>query len=111
MLFRSLLQQSKIDPTVIQGYKDEKITHSEVAAAVFDSSADTGIGLEAAARAYGLDFIFLTLERYDLVMREITLALPPVQHLIRWLQSDGFHALLRRLGGYEHTESGQVEWV
>lgn len=107
----SLLQKSNIDPTVIQGYSEERITHSEVAAAVFDSRADTGIGLEAAARAYGLDFVFLTLERYDLVMRKFTLDLAPVQQLIQWLKSDGFHTLLSRLGGYEYTESGQVEWV
>ena len=107
----SLLQKSNIETTEIRGYNEERITHSEVAAAVFDSRADTGIGLEAAARAYGLDFIYLTLERYDLVMREQTLDLAPVQQLIQWIQSDGFQALLRRLGGYEHTESGQVKWV
>jgi len=107
----SLLQKSNIDSNAIQGYSEEKITHSEVAAAVFDSSADTGIGLEAAARVYGLDFVFLTLERYDLVMRELTLDLAPVQQLIQWIKSDEFQALLHRLGGYEYAESGHVDWV
>jgi putative molybdopterin biosynthesis protein len=78
---------------------------------VAGSRADTGIGLEAAAKAYGLDFIPLTTERYDLVMRESTFGQLPVQRMIEWLKSSDYRALLNRLGGYEDSESGTVRWV
>ena len=105
------LKKHQIDSSTITGYQDEYSTHVEVAAAVAGSRADTGIGLEAAAKAYGLDFIPLTTERYDLVMRESTFGQLPVQRMIEWLKSSDYRALLNRLGGYEDSESGTVRWV
>ncbi len=105
------LRKNKIDSARIAGYADERSTHSEIAAQVAESRADTGIGLEAAAKVYGLDFIPLTTERYDLVLRESTFQLAPVRQMLDWLNSEAFHDLLRRLGGYEHTQSGLVNWV
>ena len=105
------LRKNKIDAARIVGYADERSTHSEIAAEVAQSRADTGIGLEAAAKAYGLEFIPLTTERYDLALRESTFQLPAIQQMVNWLKSDAFHDLLRRLGGYEHTQSGLVNQV
>ena len=107
----ALLRRNKINAAQIAGYADERSTHSEIAAEVAQSRADTGIGLEAAAKAYGLEFIPLTTERYDLALRESTFQLPAIQQMVNWLKSDAFHDLLRRLGGYEHTQSGLVNRV
>jgi putative molybdopterin biosynthesis protein len=52
----------------IQGYSREEYTHLAVAAAVSGGSADTGLGILAAARALNLDFVPLMKERYDLVI-------------------------------------------
>lgn len=105
------LKLRKIDPALITGYALECSTHSEIAAAVAESRADTGIGLEAAARGFGLDFVPLTTERYDLAMREHIFILHPVQRVIAWLKSDACRVLLNRLCGYENQASGQVAWV
>ena len=107
----ALLRRNKIDAAQIVGYTDERSTHSEIAAQVAESRADTGIGLEAAAKAYGLEFIPLTTERYDLVLKESTFQLVCVQQMLNWLKSDAFHDLLLRLGGYEYTQSGLVNRV
>ena len=77
-----LLADEGIDPRLVQGYSDERRTHSEVAGEVASGGADVGVGLEAAARAFHLDFIFLTLERYDLILRQSLLEQKPVQDLI-----------------------------
>ena len=106
-----LLRNFNIETAAVRGYDNERNTHSEIAVEIAESRAETGIGLEAAANAYGLDFISLTLERYDLVMRESTYNLAPIQHMIKWLKGEAFGRLLRRLGGYDHNQSGQVEWV
>ena len=107
----SLLKKNRIDASGIQGYTIQKTTHSEIAAAVAADKADVGLGLEAAAKAYGLDFINLNLERYDLVVKSKTFDLVPIQNMILWLKSEPFRVLLDSLGGYEHNESGEVHWT
>jgi putative molybdopterin biosynthesis protein len=57
-----------IDPAEIPGYTREEHTHLAVAAAVAAGRADTGLGILAAARAFGLDFVPITQEPYDLVL-------------------------------------------
>lgn len=45
-------------------------THTAVAAAVAQGRADVGVGVRFAAEAYGLDFIPIGWEQYDLVVRK-----------------------------------------
>lgn len=110
VLLDSLLRENGIDKTKITGYEEELTTHSDVATAISEGRADTGIGLEAAARAYGLEFILITLERYDLLVREKHLSLQPYQQLLNFLKSGEFHQQLQRLGGYDSRESGVIRW-
>ena len=70
-----------------------------------------GIGIEAAATAYSLDFIPLTQERYDLVIPEATWHQPKLQAVIAIVRSHSFHAAMQALGGYETHETGQERWV
>jgi len=111
VLLDALLQKMNIDSAQITGYTDELATHSEVAAEVTRSRADTGIGLEAAAKAYELDFILLTTERYELAVKETTFQLAPIQYMIDWLKGEEFRVLLNRMGGYESMESGNIRWI
>lgn len=110
VLLDSLLRENGIDKLRIIGYEEELTKHSDIATAVSESRADTGIGLEAAARAYGLEFIFITLERYDLLIREKDIALRPCKELLEFLKNREFHQLLERLGGYDSHESGVIRW-
>lgn len=105
------LRQQGIDTGQIHGYSDEKATHSGVAQAVAEGEADAGIGLEGAALSYGLDFIFLSEDRYDLVVPEEIFESPPIKALVKWLKKAASRRLLKGLGGYDPRESGQVTWV
>jgi putative molybdopterin biosynthesis protein len=100
------LSRLDISPASIQGYSDERMTHSEVARSVADGEAQVGLGLEAAARPFGLDFILLARERYDLVMSESTYQLPAIQRLLDWLGRNGQQAFAG-LAGYEVSDTGQ----
>jgi len=91
----------------IVGYEDERSTHSEVARAVAEGDARVGLGLEAAARPFGLDFIALTRERYDLVMHESFYQLPAMQKLVGWLSKQGQQAF-SGLVGYDTSVTGQT---
>lgn len=98
-----------IDPRAISGYGDERLTHSDAARAVAEGAADAALGLEAAALAFGLDFVFLNRERYDLVLLPETAALPVFQQLLAWLPSGEGRAFVASHPGYESAETGVVQ--
>ncbi len=90
----------------VAGYNDERKTHSEVARAVAEGGADAGLGLETAAVAYGLDFVFLTRERYDLVLLAESAGREPVRRLLDWLASPQARDFVNQFRGYEGSETG-----
>jgi putative molybdopterin biosynthesis protein len=105
------LSRLGVDPRNIAGYADERLTHSDVARAVAEGIADVGLGLESAALAYGLDFVFLNQERYDLVMFTETASQPVAQKLIAWLASAEGKQFVDRHLGYESQESGKIRFI
>ena len=56
----------------ISGYSREEPTHLAVAAAIAAGRADCGMGVQAAARAFELDFVPVAQEPYDLVLERAT---------------------------------------
>ncbi len=70
------LARAGIDPDAIAGYGREEPTHLAVAAAIASGRADCGMGVLAAARAFGLDFVPVTSEPYDLVLELASLDYP-----------------------------------
>lgn len=107
----SQLRRLDMDPKHLYGYTEEVQTHSEVAGAVAEGRADAGVGVEAAALAYGLHFVSLTEERYELVMPPDVWKSEPIQQLAQWLESEKGRRALEALGGYETSESGQVRFA
>jgi molybdate-binding protein/DNA-binding transcriptional regulator YhcF (GntR family) len=100
-----------LSPEKVTGYAHEVATHSEVARAVAEGRAGAGMGVEAAALAYALDFVLLTTERYDLVVPAEVFATEPARSLTGWLVSAKGHEAIAGLGGYETGETGRMEWV
>ncbi|WP_309639040.1 substrate-binding domain-containing protein [Methylibium sp.] len=83
-------------------------SHVAAAQAVASGAADVAFGLEAAARAVGLDFVPLARESYFLVTRKSALALSAVQRLVTLLRSPAWAATLAGLPGYQAAEPGAV---
>ncbi|MFI7452368.1 molybdopterin biosynthesis protein [Nonomuraea sp. NPDC049714] len=96
-----------IDPSEIAGYSREEHTHLAVAAAVAAGRADTGLGILAAARAFGLDFVPVAQEPYDLVMRTGALSEESLAPLWALLERPDFRAEVEALGGYSCAETGR----
>lgn len=105
------LRRLDLSPQHISGYDQEAPTHSELAQAIAEGRADVGLGVEAAALAYGLDFLPLTTERYDLIIPAEVWERPPVQALAHWLTTAEARATIKALGGYEVDQTGRVEWL
>ena len=78
-----------------------------VAAAISGGRADCGLGVQAAARAFGLDFVPIAWEPYDLVLDRATLEQDLLAPLWRLLESDDFRAAVEELGGYDAAEMGK----
>jgi len=95
----------------IQGYGEEQMTHSQVAAAVAEGQADVGFGLEAVALSYDLDFLFLVRERYDLVIPAANLKADPIARLASWLAGEEARRAISVFGGYETGETGILRWI
>lgn len=111
VLFDEALAGARIDPASLHGYEHEEATHLAVAGVVASGAADAGLGILAAARAYGLDFVPVARERYELAMRPATASRLGVQRLLETLRSADFRAVVTALGGYDTAETGSIRSV
>jgi putative molybdopterin biosynthesis protein len=102
------LRKLGIDPAGIDGYQAEEFTHMAVAAAVMSDAADAGLGISAAAKALGLEFIPLVTEQYDLVIPRTFFETPPIASLMAVIASDRFKQRVAELGGYHTERTGEV---
>jgi putative molybdopterin biosynthesis protein len=95
-----------IAPEAVHGYTREEHTHLAVAATIAAGRADAGLGVLAAARAFGLGFVPVTREPYDLVLAAETLEDPVAAALWALLADPSFRAAVEELGGYGTDEMG-----
>lgn len=100
-----------LSPGSVPGYEREELTHLAVARAVDQGEATVGLGIHAAAAAFGLDFVPLTQERYDLVFPEAVWNTAQAQALVEVVRSARFAEALADLSGYDTAQTGQEMWV
>ena len=103
-----LCKQDGIGPSLIYGYDHEEFTHTAVAALVEAGSADAGMGIYSAAKMYGLGFVPVCEEQYDLLIPDYAWDTPMVRALIATLQSDAFRTRIEQLGGYRVDQPGRI---
>jgi len=91
----------------LAGYDTAATGHLEVAAAIAAGLADAGVASEPAALAYGLAFVPLTSERFDLIIPAGQTGTREVQGLLRVLSSSWLLGQLASLPGYEVAQCGE----
>jgi putative molybdopterin biosynthesis protein len=96
-----------IDPGQLPGYATRATGHLQVAAAITAGLADVGVASEPAALTYGLAFIPLAAERFDLVIPAELAGSREVQGLIKVLSSRWLLDQLASLPGYDSTRCGE----
>jgi molybdate-binding protein/transcriptional regulator with XRE-family HTH domain len=96
-----------IDPGQLPGYGTRARGHLQVAAAITAGLADAGVASEPAALAYGLAFIPLAAERFDLVIPADLVGSREIQGLIKVLSSRWLLDQLASLPGYDAETCGQ----
>jgi molybdate-binding protein/DNA-binding XRE family transcriptional regulator len=90
----------------VRGYRAEAAGHLPAAWRVHSGEADCCIATRAAARLFGLGFVPLKSERYDLVIRRQHLDLPGIRALLEVLSRAQFRRELDSLGGYDTRTAG-----
>ncbi|MFA4837553.1 MAG: molybdopterin biosynthesis protein, partial [Dehalococcoidia bacterium] len=101
------LKQAHLDASKIIGYEHEETTHTVVAAMVASGVADVGLGIMAAARALGLDFIPLMNERYDIAIPRTYYESPLLKPLLEIIRGEEFKEQVSALGGYDTSDTGR----
>jgi putative molybdopterin biosynthesis protein len=108
---RTLLDRERLrlglEPSQLPGYDSLAAGHLQVAAAIVGGLADAGVSSEPAALAYGLDFISLAEERFDLLLPAKHAASREVQGLLKVLTSPWLLAQLASLPGYDAARCGE----
>lgn len=86
--------------------------HSEQDAvlAVSEGAADATLGLETVARQFGLGFVPVVDERFDLLVDRKAYFEAPMQTLLAFCQSEDFRKRAATLGGYDLSDLGKVRW-
>lgn len=97
----------RLDPAELPGYDTRAAGHLQVASAIVAGLADAGVAGEPAARAYGLGFVPLADERFDLVLPGKHLGSREVLGLLRVLTSPWLLAQLASLPGYDPAGCGE----
>jgi len=108
LAFDALLGQAGCNPEAIEGYEDEEHTHSAVAALIASGAADAGLGLEAAARRFRLNFIPLYWERYHIALPQQELNGKKMETLRSTLKSKAFREQITSLTGYDARNAGSI---
>lgn len=107
VLLDVMLRDLGLSPDSIDGYAREEPTHLAVAAAIASGRADAGMGIMAAAAPFGLDFVPIATEPYDMVVAPGALDSPQLAPLWSLLESDRFKAAVEELGGYSAKDMGR----
>lgn len=104
------LKRAGIDPGSIRGYENEEFTHMAVAVAVLGQAADAGLGILAAARALGLDFMPVAKESYEIVIPEVFAETGRIRLLLEIIGSEAFIRKIKNMGGYHTEQTGRLVW-
>lgn len=101
-----LLEKHHLTPAQINGYRNEEYTHTAVAALIAAGNADAGLGIYAAAKMYGLDFIPICNETYEFLVDKEAMENPMVTAFLEVLHSEAFQKRLQQMGGYDTAHTG-----
>lgn len=111
LLLLSLMHRAKASLDQLAAAGPVSPTGPDIAQAIQAGRVDTGIATRAVAKSAGLEFVPVVWEPFDLLMRQRDYFRPPLQALIKFLQSDELAARAREMGGYDLNQTGSVRFA
>jgi len=106
---REVLAEHGVDPSSLHATA-RAYSEREAAALVAMDQADVAPGARAAAAEFGLEFLPIGWEAYDLVLRRGVYFRHLFQKLFEQLQAPACRRWAQLLGGYDYRDSGKLIW-
>ena len=108
-LLDRLLKKEGIPAQKIHGYQSIVYSHLDVGRSIAEGQVEVGVGVRAAAKWHGLDFIPLQEERYDFVIPSKFLKTHPrISQFLDAIVSRPFLMEMEAVGGYDTRETGNI---
>ena len=111
LLLLALLARAGIALDELKLAKPAFPTGPDIAQAIRAGRIDCGIATRSVARSAGLDFLPLTWERFDLVMRQRDYFMKGPQALFDFMRQQVLRDRAAELGGYDASDAGVVRLV
>ena len=108
-LLEHLLAAEGIGPEDIELIAPAR-TESDAVLAVAQGKADAAFGLLGLARQFGLGFVPLLRERFDLLVERRAWFEPDMQRFVAFCRTDGFRRKAEELHGYDVSGLGRVHF-
>ncbi len=83
---------------------------TDIAHAIAGGKAEAGLAIESVARQFGLDFVPLVRERFDLAIWRRAYFEEPVQYLLAFARTPRFAERAAEMGGYDLSGLGTVQF-
>jgi len=110
LVLAALLSKEGLRKSDLRSVDAIQRSETDLAMAIAAGRADVGLGIEAAARQFQLEFTPLAIERFDLLVWRKAFFDPPFQRLIRFSGNAQFQARAKAFGGYDCSEFGAVHF-
>ncbi|WP_213285681.1 helix-turn-helix transcriptional regulator [Bradyrhizobium sp. sGM-13] len=111
LLLLALLARAGIALDDLKLAKPAFPTGPDIAQAIRAGRIDCGIATRSVAKSAGLDFLPVTWERFDLVMRQRDYFMKGPQALFEFMRGSSFRDRAGELGGYDVSDAGTVRLV
>jgi len=108
VLLDLLLKRHGIAPKAVRGFETAEFTHAAVAAYIASGMADSGFGLETAARRFKLDFLPVLRERYYFACDAAAIDRPELKEVLRLMRSSEFRSAVAAIPGYDGRSAGAI---
>ncbi|MEM8630895.1 MAG: substrate-binding domain-containing protein [Pseudomonadota bacterium] len=110
-LLDELMRAAGLVPQDFDEAPETARTESDAAAAVAAGEADAALGLQSMASRFGLRFLPLLDETFDLLIDRRAYFTAPVQTLFSFCRTQAFQDKAITMGGYDTRTLGQVRWL
>ena len=102
------LRKAGVAAKALAGYDNLANGHLSAAYAVATGNADCCVATRSAARRFGLDFVPLAVERFDLTFSKPSLELPGVKAALDLINRASLKRKLETIAGYDTAHTGDV---
>ena len=110
LLFDHLLAEAGLNHSDLIIAPPTARTETDAATLITSGQADATLGLDTVARQFGLAFLPLVDERYDLLIDRRAYFEPPFQTLFAFCRSPAFTDKAEEMGGYDLSGHAGIRW-